>query len=182
MADRMKIQLLVALLLIAAAVYFYQRNTTTALPTVLSADTRFQPLNVNEPALQLDRLEQLQNDEYAGTKRNIFVAAPPPPPPGAEHPEAPRAYVGPQPPAPPPPLQIPVEFYGIESLVGGKPVALFKNGEDVLIVKEGDTFLNRYRLVRIGNDSADVEEVSSGRHATVPLVAQNDQAGGPPQN
>jgi hypothetical protein len=45
-----------------------------------------------------------------------------------------------------------------------------------LVVHEGDTFLGGFRLDRIGNDSADVEEISSGRHATVPLVQPPDQS------
>jgi hypothetical protein len=43
------------------------------------------------------------------------------------------------------------------------------SGEDVIVVAEGDTFLNRFRLVRIGNDSADVEEIATGRDANVAL-------------
>jgi hypothetical protein len=43
--------------------------------------------------------------------------------------------------------------------------------------------MNRYRLDKIGNDSADVEETSSGRHATVQMVQppnNGDPGGGPP--
>lgn len=94
------------------------------------------------------------------------------------HTEAPPPFVGPQPAPPPPPLQVPVEFYGIESSQG-RQVALLKNGDDVLIVAPGDTFMNRFRLLRIGNQSADVEEISSGRHATLPLVPPVDQGSGP---
>jgi hypothetical protein len=180
MAERIKIQLLVALLAVAAAVYFYERGgSNPSAPSVLSADTRFVPLDVKEPGLRLDLLQNLQKDEYAGTHRNIFTAAPPPPPPGASHAEAPQPFVGPQVPPPPPPLQVPVEFYGIESASGGKPVALMKNGDDVLIVAEGDTFMNRFRLVHIGNASAEVEEISTGRRTTVPLVPQQDQTSSP---
>jgi hypothetical protein len=176
MSERAKIQLFVALLVIAGAVYFYERGATPSTPGVLSADTRFVPLGVKEPALRVDRLQELQKDEYKGAQRNIFVAGPPPPPPGAVvHTEAPKAFVGPQVPPPPPPLQVPVEFYGVESSSGGRPVALFKNGDDIIIAAEGDTFMNRYRLVRIGNQSADVEEISSGRHATLPMVQPQEQ-------
>jgi hypothetical protein len=176
MTERAKIQLFVALLVVAGGVYWYEQSSAPTLPTVLSADTRFVPLSVKEPALQVDRLNQLQNDEYTGTHRNIFVAGALPPAPGtAPVPEAPRLPVGPMPPQPPPPLQVPVEFYGVESS-NGKKVALFKNGDDPLIVAEGDTFMSRFKLIRIANTSADVEEVSSGRHAMVPLV-QPDQGG-----
>jgi hypothetical protein len=45
--------------------------------------------------------------------------------------------------------------------------------------------MGRFRLDKIGNDSADVEEVSSGRHASVPMVAPpggQPAPGDPPQN
>lgn len=179
MSEQKKIQLLIALLLVAGALYFYERNATPSLPGGVQADAGFTPLNVQEPALQLDRLQQAQNDEYTGTQRNIFVATPTPPPQTAEaHVEAPRPFVGPQLPPPPPPLQVPVEFYGTESSAG-KQVALLKNGEDIIIVAQGDTFMDRFRLLHIGNQSADVEEISTGRHATLPLVPPVDQNGGP---
>lgn len=66
----------------------------------------------------------------------------------------------------------------------GRRVGFFKFGEDVLVVPEGDTFLNRFRLVRIGNDSADVEQLSDGRHATVSMVqpAAIGDPGSPPMS
>lgn len=179
MSERKKIQLLIALLVVAGGLYFYERTSNPSLPTGVQADTGFSPLNVQEPTLQLDRLRRAQKDQYTGTHRNIFVAAPPPAAREAmTHTEAPPPFVGPQPAPPPPPLQVPVEFYGIESSEG-RQVALLKNGDDVLIVAPGDTFMNRFRLLRIGNQSADVEEISSGRHATLPLVPPVDQGSGP---
>ena len=178
MAERTKIKVLVALLLIAGALYLYEHTQGAATPSVLSADTHFVPLNVQEPALRLDLLRNLQKDEYSGGQRNIFTAAPPPPPPGAQRVEAPHLFVGPTPPPPPPPLQVPVEFYGVEWRAGGKHLALFKSGDDIVPVYEGESFLNRYRLVHIGNESADVEEISTGRHATLPLL-QPDQSSTP---
>ena len=59
----------------------------------------------------------------------------------------------------------------------GKRVAFFLDGEDVLVVNEGAVFLNRFRLDRIGNDSADVEEISSQRHVTVQMTAPATGAG-----
>ncbi|HKQ86918.1 MAG TPA: hypothetical protein VJS43_09120 [Candidatus Acidoferrales bacterium] len=179
MSERKKIQLLIALLAIAGGLYLYERTSNPSVTTGVLADRGFTPLNVQEPALQLDRLRRAQSDQYTGTQRNIFVAAPPSPLPGTvTHIEAPPPFVGPQLPPPPPPLQVPVEFYGIESS-GGREVALLKNGDEPpIIVAEGDTFMNRFRLLRIGNQSAEVEEISSGRHATLPLVPPVDQAPG----
>ena len=82
------------------------------------------------------------------------------------------AREGPQRPPPPPPVSGSGAAFRIcFDSQDGKRVAFFLDGDDVLIVEEGSVFLNRYRLDRIGNESADVEETSSGRHATVQMVA-----------
>lgn len=178
MTERTKLKVLAVLLFAACALYLYERVQGPGTPGVLSADTHFVPLNAQEPALRLDLLRNLLKDEYSGAQRNIFVTGPAPAAPGAQHVEAPHLFVGPTPPPPPPLLQVPVEFYGVEWRAGGKHLALFKSGEDIVPVSEGETFLNRYRLVHIGNQSADVEEISTGRHATLPLL-QPDQSSSP---
>jgi hypothetical protein len=179
MSQRVRVSLLLAVLVVLAAMLFYGHSQEPSQPGVLSADTRFQPLNVKEPELRIDLLEQLQKAEYTGSKRNIFVGEAPPPPPSAAKPvvEAPPPFVGPQVPPPPPPVQVGAEFFGYETAASGKRVAFFKNGDDVIVVAEGDTLLNRFKLVKIGNDTADVMEISSGRHAIVPLT-QAPGAGG----
>jgi len=178
MRRRVEIFLLAGLLvLLAAFLYFMNRSQVPGLPGVLDADTKFQPLDVQGPQLHLDLLEKIEKLEYSGSHRNIFVALPPPIPKAAE-PAAP-AVVGPKLPPPPPPLEVPAVFFGYASQPrNGKRVAFFTSGDDVLVVAEGDSFLNRFRLVHIGNDSADVEETSTGRHATVPMV-QPDQSSTP---
>ena len=133
---------------------------------VLASDSKFQPLDVQEPRLHTELLERIRKLEYSGTHRNIFVAAPPPPRTGrgaAWRRSLSERFVGPQLPPPPPPLQVPAEFFGYATRpVSGKRVAFFTSGDDVLVVPEGDTFLGRFRLIHIGNDSADVEEIATG--------------------
>jgi hypothetical protein len=173
---------LAVLLAFLAYVYVF-RTSVPGLPGVLAADTKFEPLEVQEPSLRLDQLERLRKLEYSGSHRNIFVAGAPPPPKSAVGEAAAnvRPFVGPRPPPPPPPLQIPAEFFGYASQPkSGKRVAFFTSGDDVLVVAEGDKFLNTFRLVHIGNESADVEEISTGRHATVPLVQIPDSGAGNP--
>ncbi len=155
------------------ALFNAYRGDSPAGSGVLAYDSRFQPLDVQEPRLHTELLDRIRKLEYTGTHRNIFVAAPPPPPPSAvQTPQKPvERFVGPQPPPPPPPLQVPAEFFGYATRpASGRRVAFFTSGDDVLVVPEGDTFLGRFRLVHIGNDSADVEEIATGRHATVQLV------------
>jgi hypothetical protein len=183
MSQRTQIYLLIRLTaLLAFVVYYYEfgQSSVPGVTGVLAADTKFEPLDVQEPSLRIDELDRLRKQETSGSHRNIFVAAPPPPPPQTPAQiEASKIFVGPKLPPPPPPLQVPAEFFGYASqTASGKRVAFFTSGDDVLVVPEGDKFLNNYRLVHIGNESADVEEVSSGRHQTMPLVQPPDQGAG----
>jgi hypothetical protein len=184
MSRRTEISVLFGLLVVLAVVYYFSNRTTNSgMPGVLAADAKFEPLDVREPQLRLDLLARLQRLTYTGSRRNIFLALPPPPPRGAEQPApAPeRTLVGPLPPPPPPPLQVPAEFFGFATTpTTGRRVAFFTSGDEVLVVAEGDTFLNRFRLDHIGNESADIEELATGRHATAPMVQAPAEQGAPP--
>jgi len=174
MSRRHRMIVLLGLLVILPAAYWLNTRSP-GIPGVLASDTKFKPLDIQEPQLRLDLLAELNKLEYTGAHRNIFVEEPLPSPmtPAQKAKESARRFVGPMLPPPPPPLSVPVQFFGYESLPGsGRRIAFFKSGDDVLVVAEGDTFLTGFRLVHIGNDSADVEEISSGRRATVQLVAQ----------
>ena len=171
---------LAGLVVVLAAVglwFFMTRNQGDGLPGVFAADTKFEPLDVREPGLRLDLLEKISKIEYSGSHRNIFIAVAPPPVvvPGQTVVHT-RPIVGPMRPPPLPPPTVPAEFFGYASQAhGGRRVAFFTSGDDVLVVGEGDVFLNRFRLDHINNDSADVEEISTGRHVTVPMVQAPDQ-------
>ncbi|MDR3721659.1 MAG: hypothetical protein P4L00_08665 [Candidatus Acidoferrales bacterium] len=181
MSERTKIGVFAGLLVLLAVVtYFYafDRTAVPGLSGVFAANTKFEPLDVQEPGLRIDELDKLRKLEYAGSHRNIFVAAPPPiPKPVSQVPVEPQP-VGPKLPPPPPPLQVPAEFFGYASQPhSGKRVAFFTSGDDVLVVAEGDKFLNAFRLLHIGNESADVEEIATGRRASVALVQPPDLGG-----
>ncbi len=174
MSKRNEIYLLVGLLVVAAVAYFFSRTEAPSAKGVLAADTSFHPLNVDEPQLRLDLLEKIKKLEYSGSHRNIFTFGPPPPAPKTLAQIADeRRHSFPTVPVPPPPapVTVPAQLFGYASMPdSGKRVAFFLDGDDVLVVEEGSVFLNRFRLDKIGNDSADVEEISSGRHATVQMV------------
>jgi hypothetical protein len=181
MSQRTQIYLLIGLVVVLAiAVYNYPhfgRPDAASVSGVMAADTKFQPLDVQDPGLRIDELKRLSRQDTSGSHRNIFVAAPPPSAVATTPTVAGDRY--PQLPPPPPPLQVPAEFFGYASQPGsGKRVAFFTAGDDVLVVAEGDKFLNNYRLLHVGNESAEVEEISSGRHQTMPLVEPPDQGTG----
>jgi hypothetical protein len=119
----------------------------------------------------MDILNRFLNLEYKGTHRNIFSAAPPPPPPvevktPVNLPPPPSVPTG------PPPLNVDAKYFGYASdALGNHRRAFFAtaNNEDVVIAGEGDTFLGRFRVLRLTNTAADVEEIVSGRHTTMTL-------------
>jgi len=181
MSRRIQIYVLAALgAVLALVLYRTYRGDGPAGSGILASDSKFLPLDVQEPRLHTELLERIRKLEYSGTHRNIFVAAPPAPEQGAVQlaPKPAERFVGPRLPPPPPPLQVPAEFFGYATRsVSGKRVAFFTSGDDVLVVPEGDTFLGRFRLIHIGNDSADVEEIATGRHASVQLVQPPPEQG-----
>jgi len=184
MRRRIEISVLVALLICGAIAYLANRNQVPGISGVLAADGKFTPINVEEPQLRLDLLDILKKSDYNGSHRDIFNYGPPPPPPAAKPGEigyVPAKPIGPQLPPPPPPVQVPGELFGYASMpASGKRVAFFKEGDDVLVVAEGDTFLGRFRLVHVGNDSADVVQISDGRTGKVAMIQPPASEGGSP--
>jgi len=158
---------LFALLLVT--VYHYYGPSTDS-PKTVTVNERFTPLDVDNPALRMDILKRFLSLEYKGVHRSIFSATLPPPP--APPPSAHPVITAPPIPSGPPPLTVDAKYFGYVSDTGGSHRKAFfatGNNEDVYIAGEGDTLMGRFRVVQITNTSADVEEVSSGRHATLAL-------------
>lgn len=176
MSQRNQKIVLGVLLVLLVVVYFWNKSSVDSIAGVSAADIQFTPLNVQQPELRVDLLDQIHGSKYGdGPHRNIFAIGPAPIEPTRQSgnlvPKGPQYPNGPRLPAPPQPPQIPAQFFGTASMpASGRHVAFFQSGEDVVVVAEGDTFLTRYRLVHIANESADVMEIASGRHAIVPLV------------
>ena len=187
MSRQTQIYVLIALVVVAAYVFYAEHSEGPGMAGVLASDTTFHPLDVEEPHLRLDLLDKIKKLDYSGSHRNIFIFGPPPPPPKTPEQIARDNYraQGPHPPPPPPPVTVPGQLFGSALMSKtGKRVAFLLNGDEVLVVEEGSVFLDRYRLDKIGNDSADIEETSSGRHAIVQMVqpAGGDSAPGAPPN
>jgi hypothetical protein len=158
------------LVLAGVVVYHFYDNSTTATSPSVPIDARFAPLNVDNPALRLDILQRFLALEYKGVHRSIFSATmPPPPTPVAKQLPVPVAPVTP---SGPPPLTVDAKYFGFVSDLGGSHRRAFfatPNNEDVIIAGEGDTLMGRFRILRITNTTADVEEISSSRRATLTL-------------
>ncbi len=168
LSRRNQIYILVALLVLFALTAWLNRTQAPALTGVVAANQKFQPLNIEDPTLRMDLLDRIHKQEYTGTHRNIFLAElpPPPAPPVTSIP----APIVPVVPAGPPPLEVSATFFGYSiNPKTGRRQAFFLNGDDVFVVDEGGMLLNRFRVLKIGNNSVDVEEVSSGRRTTLRL-------------
>jgi len=136
-----------------------------------------------DPTLRLDLLAKVQEVEPAGGTRNLFQIGPAPPkeikPTGPE----PKVFIayGPPlpkppapPPAPPPPPPIPLKYYGIATVRhNGKKTAYFLDGDEILYAAEGEILKRRYRIVKIGPKSVDVEDTESKRTQPLPLVDES---------
>jgi hypothetical protein len=139
----------------------------------VAVDARFAPLNVDNPALRLDILQRFLALEYKGVHRSIFSASLPPPP---APPPTKQVVVDPGPPPGPPPLVVDAKYFGYVSDNSGSHRRAFfatNNNDDVVIAGEGDTLMGRFRVVRLTNTTAEMEEVASGRRTTLTLEEPN---------
>ncbi len=130
-----------------------------------------QELAALDPTLRLDLLEKTAQVQYQGSSRNIFQFYTPPPKPVTNPIVAPPQPT-PQPVAPPPPA-IPLKFYGMSSHPG-TPVkkAFLTDGEEIYIGQEGDVVAKRYKIVRIGVNSLEWEDMQPHQHGQLPLVEE----------
>jgi hypothetical protein len=48
-------------------------------------------------------------------------------------------------------------------------------GEDIFVAAEGDTIKNRYKIIRIGVNSAVVEDINFKNQQTLPLLEEYAQ-------
>jgi hypothetical protein len=125
--------------------------------------------------VKLESLER-RDDTWSTPERDVFrfqrrESAPPPVAPRPERTE-PLAPTGPALPPPPPP--IPLRYIGYLDQAGGIPrVAVLSDGKgNVFNGKEGDIVEGRYRVLRVGTDSADLIYLDGRGRQTIRLSGQ----------
>jgi hypothetical protein len=126
------------------------------------------------------QLELLQREraELSAPNRNPFrferraSAAPPPRQQARRSAPIEEVPIGPLPPPPPPP--IPLRFIGYlqPSNAPGRVAVLSDGRGNVFNGREGDVIEGRYRLLRVGNDSADLIYLDGRGRQTIRLSGQ----------
>jgi hypothetical protein len=126
-----------------------------------------------DPTLELNLLKQSEEIKYAGNGRNIFVAG------SVATIERPKAsgvtdknqqaqlFQHPQVQAPPP---IMLKFFGFTNEPGEPRKVFLSQGEDVFIAGEGEIVNRRYRVLRIGANSVEMEDVLYNNRQSIPLT------------
>jgi hypothetical protein len=137
-----------------------------------------------DPSLKLDLMSKLQQLPMEGGERSLFEfgAAPAPKTPtpvvAPVKPQTPPTPVATTPAEPPPPAKpvqapIPLKFYGyVSETHGPSKRAFFLDGDDIVVAGENDVIHNRYKIIRIGVNSAVVEDTTSKSEQTLPLVEE----------
>jgi hypothetical protein len=127
-----------------------------------------------DPTLDLNLLKQSEEINYAGNGRNIFVQGsvatiePAKRNGTTDHDEQAGIRV---PPTPPPPPPITLKFFGFANKPGEpKRVFLSNTSEDVFIAGEGDIVDRRYRVLRIGPTSIEMEDVINNSRQSIQLT------------
>lgn len=140
-------------------------------------------LSAVDPRLRVDLLARLQQVELQGGHRSLFDFGAAPLPKTPEPKIIPKETVAAAPtpanPNPqdevrtPPPPPIPLRFFGFTTQGRQGPRrAFFLDGEEIYVASEGEVLKKRYKVVRIGLNSAVVEDLESKHQQTLPLVAE----------
>ncbi len=140
-----------------------------------------------DPALKLNLLAELQTLPLEGGERSVFEFGAPPKPKTPTPIVAPVKPITPPPPpdvppvpvAPPKPVipPIPLKFFGYVSdsrgvAPGAAKRAFFLDGEDIVVAGENDIIHNRFKIIRIGVNSALVEDTTNKNQQTLPLIEE----------
>ena len=144
--------------------------------------------SATDPTLHLSALAKLQDVKLEPTTRSLFEISATPPAelqamkePAKITPE--RLFVGPKAPPPPPPPPptpkappIPLKFYGfVNPARPDVKRAFFLESDEIVIAGEGDMIKKRYKILRIGVNSAEVEDTQfkgDNTKQTLPLETE----------
>lgn len=175
MKSRRAVYAAVAGLAVVLAVYVLSRDDRAAAVSLSLPGARRAPrvaANGELPRIGLDRLQKPYGGLELG-KRDIFDFGPPPPtppPPPAPPTPVPTAVAEASPMAPTlPPMS--VKYIGslADNEKGVKVAVLLNDRREVLTGGVGEVVANRFRIVSIGLESVDLQDMGSNRVQRIPL-------------
>jgi hypothetical protein len=113
-----------------------------------------------DPVLRLDVLNRFQSRPLTQPARNPFRGLAPP----RVEPAAPAPVA---PPLPPPPPPIPLKAVGYTEKTAGPQEAFVADDQQTYVVHEGETFAQRYRVLKLTPKFIEIEDEST--HQTIQL-------------
>lgn len=115
------------------------------------------------PEIRLDRLDDFDSRPAPPVERNPFEFGPTEAEKRAkDHPTPPS------PPPPPPPPPITVKAMGFKDGPDGVRIAFFEDEELTYSAHEGESFANRYKVLKIAPTGVTIEDQSSHQQAQLP--------------
>ena len=156
---------------LAGWAWFARQSGPAPQPAVGSGGRSGRDRAVEIPRIDLARLAGTPPQATVG-RRDLFTFgaarrdedASGPPPTVAVAPPVP-VYTGPP---PPPPMNL--KYIGnLESKQGLKVAVLMTDRKEVLTGQVGELVANRFRIVKIGLESVDIQELADGRVRRIPL-------------
>ena len=131
-----------------------------------------------DPTLHMQSMLVTEAVMYTGSGRNIFAAPgeveetaviPKVVAPVRTNVIAPPVNRGPVGPTPPPPIEL--KFFGMVTSADGHRQAMLLHQEDVFLASKGDIVQRKYRVIDIGPNSIQVEDMTNNNRQTLPLQA-----------
>jgi hypothetical protein len=162
-------------------------NTTRRVTNNLAGNDRgalrMRPVDATrgdvDPTLRLDLLSRLHAVPEAPTTRSLFEIGAVTPAAALAALKTPTIMPKPLPTAAPPPtapvaptVNVPLKYYGFVRPfeAGQNNQGLFLEGDNVLVLSEGDTIKKRYLIVELTQNNARVEDIELKQGQTLPLI------------
>jgi hypothetical protein len=191
-----KVLILIALLILITVTLYSQwntgvpRNNSTSAPAT-QVRKRLSGAS-DDPEFLFSKLKD-EHLVFDNEKRNLFdFYQPPPPPPSpaqqqaaAEEQQKPQVVCGdqicqgeetyencPTDCQPPPPPDIPLRYIGYLAEEGG-PVVFLTDGKEVFMGRENDVIANKYRILKITDQSVELGYLNANQSRSIPFQGNN---------
>ena len=135
-----------------------------------------------DPTLRLDLLTRLQGEDEVPAGRSLFEIGPSPAQVAAAAAAIKGPMIAPKPlppsgpvvPAGPPPVNIPLKFYGFVKPTDKREVSrgFFMDGDNVLVAAEGQVLKQRYRVMELTAKAARLQDIQLKQDETLPVVPE----------